>query len=63
MIIKSYDAVLPQDPLLANRTSYVITPHDRVFYSYTNLDPRQHVANTLAAVRRWDRTHGKAATH
>ena len=62
-IIKSYDVVLPQDPLLANRTSYVITQHDRVFYSYTNLDPRQHVANTLAALRRWDQAQRKAPTH
>lgn len=56
-IMKAYDAVLPSNPLLANRVSYVITPHDRIFYSYTNLNPRRHVANTLAAVRRWDRLH------
>ena len=56
-IMKAYDAVLPSNPLLANRVSYVITPSDRIFYSYTNLDPRRHVANTLAAVRRWDATH------
>ncbi len=56
-IMKSYDAVLPSNPLLANRVSYVITPSDRIFYSYTNLDPRRHVANTLAAVRRWDLAH------
>lgn len=56
-IMKEYDAVLPANPLLANRTSYVIAPDDRVLYSYTNLDPRDHVANTLAVVRRWDRRH------
>jgi peroxiredoxin len=56
-IMKAYDAVLPSNPLLANRVSYVITPSDRIFYSYTNLDPRRHVANTLAAVRRWDAAH------
>ena len=56
-IMREYDAVLPSNPLLANRVSYVITPRDRIFYSYTSLDPRRHVANTLAAVRRWDAAH------
>ena len=56
-IMRSYDAVLPANPLLANRVSYVITPNDRIIYTYTNLDPREHVHNTMAAVRRWDETH------
>ncbi len=62
-IMKSYDAVLPSNPMLANRVSYVITPGDRVFYSYTNLDPRRHVANTLQAVRRWDAAHPRHPAH
>jgi peroxiredoxin len=62
-IMKAYDAVLPSNPMLANRVSYVITPGDRVYYSYTNLDPRRHVANTLAAVRRWDRAHPRLVKH
>lgn len=62
-IMRAYDAVLPSNPLLANRVSYVITPNDRIFYSYTSLDPRRHVANTLRAVRRWDAAHKGRAMH
>jgi peroxiredoxin Q/BCP len=47
---KAYDAVLPHHAQYANRTSYVITQNDKVYYSYTNLDPDKHVANTLAAL-------------
>ncbi len=52
-IIKAYDAVLAIKPEYANRTSYVITPDGKVFYSYTALSPDQHVANTLDALKRW----------
>lgn len=56
-IMKSYDAVLPSHPKYANRTSYVIAPDDVIIYTYTNLDPSDHVANTLAALRKWRETH------
>ncbi len=36
-----------------NRTSYVIAPNGRIIYSYSNLDWRDHVTNTLRAVRQW----------
>lgn len=36
-----------------NRTSYVIAPNGRIIYSYTDLDWRHHVTNTLRAVREW----------
>jgi thioredoxin-dependent peroxiredoxin len=49
---KEYDAVLSQFPKYANRTSYVIAQNGTIFYSYTNLQPDQHVANTLAALKR-----------
>ncbi len=52
-IMKAYDAVLLLDPLLANRTSYVIAPDSTVLYSYTALNPDKHVENTMAAVRKW----------
>ena len=52
-IMKAYDAVLAVRPEYANRTSYVISPEGRVLYTYTNLNPGQHVANTLAALRQW----------
>ncbi|MGH8361819.1 MAG: peroxiredoxin [Gammaproteobacteria bacterium] len=58
-IMQSYDAVLPQDSEYANRTSYVIAPDGTIIYTYTNLNPDQHVANTLAALRDWETAHKK----
>lgn len=59
-IMKEYDAVLAQHPAYANRTSYVIAPGGKVLYSYTNLDPTAHVANTMAVIQRWDKEHKKS---
>ncbi len=52
-IMKAYDAVLKVAPKYANRTSCVIAPDGRIVYEYTALDPDKHVANTLAALRKW----------
>ncbi|HEY4772670.1 MAG TPA: peroxiredoxin [Steroidobacteraceae bacterium] len=51
-IMKAYDAVLAAKPEYANRTSYVIAPNGTIVYSYTALNPDQHVANTMAAVEK-----------
>ena len=51
-VAKAYDAVLPEDPTYANRTSYVIAPSGKIVYTYTNMEPDQHVANTLNALRK-----------
>ncbi len=56
-IMKEYDAVLADHPKYANRTSYVIAPDGRILYSYTNLDPAEHVANTMSAIQRWNKEH------
>lgn len=53
-IMQSYDAILPQNTKYANRTSYVIVPDGTIIYSYTNLNPDKHVANTLASLRNWE---------
>jgi peroxiredoxin len=58
-IAKAYDAVLEKKPEYANRTSYVIAPNGTILYTYTNLDPSDHVANTLAAVQKWKAAHPK----
>jgi peroxiredoxin len=50
-IEKAYDAVLPQKPDLANRTSFVIAPDGKIAYAYTNLDPDKHIENTMNAVK------------
>lgn len=60
VVMKSYDAILPQNAKYANRTSYVIAPDDTILYTYTDLNPDQHVANTLAALQDWkDKQHAK----
>ena len=52
-IMKSYDAILAAKPQYANRVSYVIAPDGKIVYTYTDLKPDRHVANTLAALERW----------
>ncbi len=58
-IMKAYDAVLALNPKYANRTSYVIAPDGKILYTYTSLNPNKHVANTMAAVKKWDSAHKK----
>lgn len=55
-VIAAYDAKMP---LLAyaERVSYVITPDHKVVLVYSSLDPDQHVAKTLAAVKAWKDKH------
>lgn len=50
-VAKSYDAILAAHPKYANRTSYVIAKDGKIVYTYTNLDPDKHVANTLEALQ------------
>jgi thioredoxin-dependent peroxiredoxin len=50
VVSKEYDAILAVKPQYANRTSYVIAQDGTIVYSYTDLNPDQHVANTLAAL-------------
>jgi thioredoxin-dependent peroxiredoxin len=59
-VMKNYDAILPVKPEYANRTSYVIAPTGVIIYSYTDLQPDKHVANTMAAVKKWQDEHKKA---
>ena len=56
-IMKEYDAVLAFRPSLANRTSYVIAPGGAILYSYTDLNPSKHVANTMAVVAKYVSEH------
>ena len=56
-VMKAYDSVLVPFLAYANRTSYVITPDDRVIYRYNALDPSRHVGNTLAALSAWRKAH------
>jgi thioredoxin-dependent peroxiredoxin len=61
-IMKAYRATLMGGLLgMADRTSYVITPDNRILFAYTALDPNGHVDKTLEAVRGWRALHSKAA--
>lgn len=61
-VIKEYDAKLSGDTPLANRISYVIAPDNKVLFTYTNMNPDKHVALTMAAVKKWRKTHPLTAT-
>jgi peroxiredoxin len=53
-IIRDYDVRFSaQRGNLTNRTSYVIAPNGRIIHAYSNLDWREHVTQTLRAVREW----------
>ena len=52
-IMKSYDAVMFMLSRYASRISYVIAPTGKVLFVYSSMSPDKHVANTLAAVRKW----------
>ena len=49
--IKAYDVVLKQKPELTDRTSYVIDRKGRVVMVHSDLDWKDHVSKTLAAVK------------
>jgi len=52
--IRAYDVRFSdQRPEMTNRTSYVIAPNGRIIYAHSDLDWRNHVTNTLQAVREW----------
>jgi peroxiredoxin len=69
-VVKGYDVALqPMKDLpaeqqakmagLTSRTSYVIAPDGKILYAFDNLDYRDHVKNTLAAVKQWSAARGK----
>lgn len=49
--IKAYDVALKQKPELSDRTSYVIARNGRIVMVHSELDWKDHVAKSLAAVR------------
>jgi peroxiredoxin len=53
-IAKSYDSTLTVKPDWSDRTSYVIAPNGTILHAYSKLDPSQHVAETLGAVKAYN---------
>ncbi len=58
-IAKSYDSALVMRPGWSDRTSYVIAPDGKILFVYSDLNPNQHVALTLDAVKKWRAEHPK----
>jgi peroxiredoxin Q/BCP len=50
-IARQYDSILAAKPDWSDRTSYVIAPDGTILHAYSKLDPSQHVAETLGAVK------------
>jgi peroxiredoxin len=50
-IAKTYDSVFARNPELSDRTSYVIAQDGKIAYAYSDLNPNDHVKNTMAAVQ------------
>jgi peroxiredoxin Q/BCP len=53
VVIKAYDASLLFSSATSKRATYVITPDAKVFYVYSDMDPKEHVTEALNAVKRW----------
>lgn len=51
--VAAYDVRLKPDAQLTSRTSYVIAPDGTILYAHSEMDWRNHVTNTLAAVKAW----------
>jgi thioredoxin-dependent peroxiredoxin len=51
-IAKKYDAELTARPGWSSRTSYVISAKGDVVLAYSDMNPQEHVAQTLAAVKK-----------
>ena len=60
-VIVSYDARLAIVTGIADRISYVITPDHKVAFAYSDMNPDQHVALTMAAVKTWHDSHATAS--
>ena len=51
-VIQSYQVSFRGNPAVSDRTSYVISKSGRITYVHSELSYKDHVANTLAEVRR-----------
>ena len=56
-VAKAYQSTIPLTGF-ASRTSYVISPEGKVIYAYSDMNPGEHVANTLAAVKAYEAKRG-----
>jgi peroxiredoxin Q/BCP len=57
--IAAYDVIMPKNPAMSDRTSYVIAPDGKVIFAYSAMDPSGHVTGTMDAVKSWAAQHHK----
>ena len=50
-VIKAYDVALKQNPDMSDRTSYVIDRSGKIVFVHSDLEWKDHVSKTLAAVK------------
>jgi peroxiredoxin Q/BCP len=50
-VIKAYDVALKQNPEMSDRTSYVIDRSGKIVFVHSDLEWKDHVSKTLAAVK------------
>lgn len=58
-VVKAYDASIMFGSETSKRATYVITPDSKIFYVYSDMDPNQHVSESLKALKRWKDTQSK----
>ena len=51
-VAKEYDSLLAAKPEWSNRTSYVIDQSGSIAYVYSAMNPKEHVNETLSAVKK-----------
>lgn len=52
-VVKAYDASLLFGSETSKRVTYVITPDGKIFHTYSDMSPKEHVTESLNAVKRW----------
>ena len=53
-VARQYDSIMTVKPDWSDRTSYVIAPNGTILHAYSKLDPSEHVAETLGAVKKFN---------
>jgi thioredoxin-dependent peroxiredoxin len=52
-VVKAYDASMMFGSDTSKRATYVITPDSKIFYVYSDINPNEHVNESLNALKRW----------
>ncbi|WP_019960758.1 peroxiredoxin [Woodsholea maritima] len=58
-VVRDYEVGMLMRPGWTKRTSYVIAPDGEILLAYSEMNPNEHVNQTLAAVRAWKAAHSE----